>query len=77
MRRERATAPNTTESWEAAPEILTVKEAAALLAMRPKTVYESIKLGIIPAVRTSPGTIRLSKTNLRRWFQASAQPEET
>lgn len=55
--------------WEDLPEILTVPEAAAFLRMKPATVYESVRAGLIPAARPSPRCIRLSKTELRHWLQ--------
>ena len=55
--------------WDALPEILTVPEAAVFLRMKPATLYESIRAGLIPAGRPSPRCIRLSKSELRHWLQ--------
>lgn len=60
---------DTNTTWDELPEILTVKEAAAFLRMKPATLYESIRLGLIPAAHPSPRCIRLSKATLRSWLE--------
>lgn len=58
--------------WAELPEVLTVREAARLLRMKPATVYESIRGGIIPAVQVSARCIRLSKAALQEWLSGKA-----
>ena len=55
--------------WDDLPEILTVAEAAVFLRMKPATLYESVRNGLIPAARPSPRCIRLSKSVLQSWLQ--------
>jgi excisionase family DNA binding protein len=52
-------------SWEAAPEILTVKEAAALLRVTPGAVYAAIRLGLVPAANLGKRQTRIAKRALR------------
>lgn len=52
-------------SWESAPEILTVREAAALLRVTPSAVYAAIKLGLLPAANFGKRQTRIAKTILR------------
>lgn len=51
------------------PDLMTVNEAAAFLRMKPATLYESIRLGLVPAVRPSPRRIRLSRSALQNWAE--------
>lgn len=52
-------------SWETAPEILTVKEAAALLRVTPSAVYAAIRLGVLPAANFGKRQTRIAKRALR------------
>lgn len=52
-------------SWETAPEILTVKEAAALLRVTPGAVYAAIRLGVLPAANFGKRQTRIAKRALR------------
>ena len=51
-------------------ELLTVKEAAAVLRVHPMTVRRMIALGRIPAVQLGgPGTaVRIDRAELDRWL---------
>ncbi|MBV8725441.1 MAG: helix-turn-helix domain-containing protein [Candidatus Eremiobacteraeota bacterium] len=52
-------------TWENAPEVLTVKEAAALLRVTPSAVYAAIRLGVLPAANFGKRQTRLAKAALR------------
>lgn len=52
-------------SWESAPEILTVREAAALLRVTPSAIYAAIKLGLLPAANFGKRQTRIAKDILR------------
>lgn len=50
------------------PEVLTVDEAAALLRMDRKGVYEAIRRGQIPGVRRIGRVIRIHRGTLVAWL---------
>ena len=52
-------------SWESAPDILTVREAATLLRVSPAAVYAAIRLGLLPAANFGKRRTRISKHLLR------------
>lgn len=52
-------------TWENAPDVLTVKEAAALLRVTPTAVYAAIRLGVLPAANFGKRQTRLAKAALR------------
>lgn len=52
-------------SWESAPDILTVKETAALLRVSTAAVYAAIRLGFLPAANFGKRQTRISKAVLR------------
>lgn len=52
-------------SWESAPDILTVKEVAALLRVSTGAVYAAIRLGLLPAANFGERQTRISKHVLR------------
>ena len=52
-------------TWENAPDVLTVKEAAALLRVTPSAVYAAIRLGVLPAANFGKRQTRLAKATLR------------
>jgi excisionase family DNA binding protein len=54
-------------------DILTVDEAAALLRVNRKTLYEAIRAGKVPAGRIG-ATIRLSRNALLLWLQGNGGP---
>jgi excisionase family DNA binding protein len=57
-----------------APEFLTVDEAAALLRVNRKTLYESIRLGQVPGVVHLGRTIRIRRTVLLGWSLGNSGP---
>jgi excisionase family DNA binding protein len=65
-----------TNPWSPLPEkdpnILTVAEAAHLLRVNRKTLYESIQLGNVPGVVHLGRVIRLHRTALVSWFTGNA-----
>ena len=60
-------------SWESAPEILTVKEAAALLRVSTGAVYSAIRLGLLPAANFGKRQTRIAKHVLviRCWWHVA------
>ncbi len=52
-------------SWENAPDILTVREAAALLRVSTTAVYAAVKLGLLPAANFGKRQTRIAKHVLR------------
>ena len=59
--------------WEAAPDSLTVKEAAALLRIPRNAAYEAVRLGLLPAVNLGKRRMRISKAALRKVFDARSE----
>jgi excisionase family DNA binding protein len=55
-------------TWENAPDVLTVKEAAVLLRVTPSAVYAAIRLGVLPAANFGKRQTRLAKAALREEF---------
>jgi excisionase family DNA binding protein len=53
-------------SWETAPEVLTVREAAVLLRVTPSAVYAAIRLGLLPAANFGKRQTRIAKDVLRK-----------
>jgi excisionase family DNA binding protein len=47
--------------------VLTVDEAAALLRVNRKTLYEAVRLGSIPGVIRIGRNIRISRSTLLGW----------
>jgi excisionase family DNA binding protein len=54
--------------------VITVDEAAVLLRVNRKTVYDSIKRGELPGVRRIGGTIRLCRSSLIEWLATGQGP---
>ncbi len=54
--------------------VLTVDEAAALLRVNRKTLYEAIRLNQVPGVLRIGRSIRLSRPALLQWFQGNGSP---
>jgi excisionase family DNA binding protein len=48
--------------------LLTVEEVAAHLGQHPVTVYETIRAGIIPAVRLGTRSIRVRESDLEDYL---------
>ena len=53
-------------------EVLTVDEAAALLRVNRKSLYQAISLGKVPGVIKVGRVIRLSRVALESWMQNGA-----
>ncbi len=64
-----------TLDWENAPDSLTVREAAALLRIPRNAAYEAVRLGLLPATNFGKRRTRISKSALRKVFDAL--PEQT
>lgn len=65
---------DTQEPGASAPEFLTVEEAAALLRVNRKTLYESIRLGQVPGVLHLGRSIRIRRGVLLRWMPGHSGP---
>lgn len=52
-------------SWDSAPDVLTVKEAATLLRVSTGAVYAAIRLGLLPAANFGKRQTRIAKRALR------------
>jgi excisionase family DNA binding protein len=61
----------------ALPEVLTVREAAHLLRVNRKTLYEDIRQGKIPGVRRIGGTIRVHRSSLLSWMANGQVPRSS
>ncbi|MCC6592504.1 MAG: helix-turn-helix domain-containing protein, partial [Xanthomonadales bacterium] len=55
-----------------ADEVLTIKEAAALLKLAEKTVYTMAQAGEIPAFKIR-GQWRITRTEFDRWLAAQSR----
>lgn len=55
-------------TWDSAPEILTVREAASLVRLPRNAVYEAIRAGLLPAANFGTRRIRIAKAALREVF---------
>jgi excisionase family DNA binding protein len=52
-----------------AAEFLTVEEAAAIVKVKPSTVYEWVRSGRLPCYRLGPRAIRFTPELLRRFAE--------
>jgi len=59
------------------PEVLTVAEAASLLRVNRKTLYESIRRGEIPGARHIGGTVRIHRDRLLQWLADGQGPRSS
>jgi len=55
-------------TWENAPDVLTVEEAAALARVPRNGMYEALRCGIVPSVNLGQRRIRVSKAVLAKVF---------
>jgi excisionase family DNA binding protein len=62
-----------TQTWEAAPEILTVESAAALCGIARNAMYEAIRAGFIPAVNFGRRRLRVKKSVLLALFTPAVE----
>lgn len=53
------------------PELLTVREVAAILRVDRSYVYRLIRTGRLPVLRPSPHKTRIVKTELQAFLQAT------
>ncbi|MFB1484199.1 helix-turn-helix domain-containing protein [Corallococcus sp. RDP092CA] len=58
----------------AAPEFLTVEEAAALLRVNRKTLYEAIRLGQVPGIARLGRVLRIHRDALLAWWPGNGGP---
>ncbi|MBZ4331073.1 helix-turn-helix domain-containing protein [Corallococcus sp. AS-1-12] len=59
---------------ESAPSFLTVDEAAELLRVNRKTLYEAIRLGQVPGVVRLGRCVRLSRATMLSWSTGQGGP---
>lgn len=65
-----ATPPPTPGASSLAPsECLTVEEAAAILRVHPKTLYEAIRAKSVPGVLRLGRAIRIGRASLSAWIE--------
>ncbi|WP_140869616.1 helix-turn-helix domain-containing protein [Myxococcus xanthus] len=57
-----------------APDFLTVEEAAALLRVNRKTLYESIRLGQVPGIVRLGRVLRIRRSALVNWMPGNSGP---
>lgn len=57
-------------------DIITVDEAATLLRLNRKTIYDAVKLGELPGARYVRGTIRIHKPTLLASFESMDVPSK-
>ncbi|MGC2405086.1 MAG: helix-turn-helix domain-containing protein [Candidatus Cybelea sp.] len=60
-------------TWETAPDILTVEEAAELVRIPKNAAYEAIRLGFLPAHNFGERRTRVAKSALRQVFGLKPQ----
>ncbi len=60
-------------TWETAPSVLTVEEAAALVRIPRNAAYEAIRLGFLPAHNFGERRIRIAKSALQQAFGLKPQ----
>ena len=62
------------ESLPRLPDFLTVEEAAALLRVNRKTLYESIRLGQVPGIVRLGRVLRIRRSALVEWQSGNSGP---
>jgi len=55
-------------TWDIAPEVLTVEEAAVLARVPRNAMYEAVRLGIVPAANFGHRRTRIAKVELAKVF---------
>ena len=48
---------------------LSVKDIAELFGLKPKTIYERVADGVLPAVRLGPRTLRIERSELDKFVE--------
>ncbi len=56
------------------PQVLTVDEAARLLRVNRKTLYDAVREGRVPGVIRLGRCIRIGRTALLAWLQGNGSP---
>ncbi|QSQ11910.1 helix-turn-helix domain-containing protein [Myxococcus landrumensis] len=56
------------------PDFLTVEEAAVLLRVNRKTLYEAIRLGQVPGVMRLGRVLRIRRSTLVEWQSGNSGP---
>ncbi|NRD59209.1 helix-turn-helix domain-containing protein [Corallococcus exiguus] len=59
---------------DSSPSFLTVDEAAELLRVNRKTLYEAIRLGQVPGVVRLGRCVRLSRATMLSWSPGQGGP---
>ena len=49
-------------------ELLTADQVAALLNVKPQTVYQWVKSGIIPSIRITENCLRFDGDQIKQWL---------
>jgi len=65
--------PSTAISWETAPDILTVAEAAILANTTQNGIRAAIRLGLLPATNFGIRRTRIAKEALREVFRRRSE----
>ncbi len=58
----------------ALPPVLTVDEAARLLRVNRKTLYDAVRAGEVPGVVRLGRSIRIGRDALLRWMEGNGSP---
>ncbi len=58
----------------ALPQVLTVDEAARLLRVNRKTLYDAVRAGEVPGVVRLGRSIRIGRDALLRWMEGNGSP---
>lgn len=58
----------------ALPPVLTIDEAARLLRVNRKTLYDAVRAGEVPGVVRLGRSIRIGRDALLRWMEGNASP---
>jgi excisionase family DNA binding protein len=58
----------------ALPTVLTVDEAARLLRVNRKTLYDAVRAGEVPGVVRVGRSIRIGRDALLRWMEGNGSP---
>jgi excisionase family DNA binding protein len=72
---EKATRLRRALTWETAPDILTIDEAASLLRIPRNAAYEAARAGLLPAANFGQRRIRVSKALLKQVFESGPEHE--
>ncbi len=62
------------DASRALPPVLTVDEAARLLRVNRKTLYDAVRAGEVPGVVRVGRSIRIGRDALLRWMEGNGSP---